>query len=532
MPAETDTSAHRTDTDVIIVGAGPVGLALALELGTRGIGCVVVERRDGMLRVPRMSGVSTRSMEYCRRWGVARDVKAAVWPDTHPLDFVYLTDLQGEEIARFKVPSYAERGELPHTPEGPVHCPQIYFDPILAARAQSLPSVEIRYETRLEAFEQDEDGVTADVVDTRTGARNALRAGYLVGCDGSSSIVREALGIELDGVGVLANSVNIFFRSPEFATVHDKGWAVFYRLIDDSGCWAELIAIDGVELWRLTVFHQNAVGLAPDDCLVKAVGASFAYEIIDVSPWERRDYVAKSYSRGRVFIAGDSAHQCSPTGGLGMHTGIIEAGNLGWKLAAVIEGWGGPSLLDSYGPECRPIAARNVELSTDSFERITAVPGAAGAREVLLDAASGVGRLTITEQARTQICYEGSPICVADGTPPPPARGHTFVPSARPGTRAPHAWIAPGKSTLDLFGEGFMLLCLSGDAADATGLRDAAAERGAPIAAIALDEPEILDLYERRLVLVRPDGHIAWRGDAPPADPVALIARVCGGAAA
>lgn len=529
MAAGNDPSTQRHDTDVIIVGAGPVGLALALELGTRGIGCIVVERRDGSLKVPRMSGVSTRSMEFCRRWGVADRVKNAVWALDHPMDFVYLTSLRGEELGRLRVPSYAERGELAHSPEGPAHCPQIYFDPILAERARSLPSVTIQYEARLDGFEQDDGGVTAEVADARTGQRRSLRGRYLVGCDGSNGVVRRALGIGLDGVGVLAHSVNIFFRSAEFASMHDKGWAVFYRLFDDTGCWAEMIAIDGAELWRLTVFHEAAVDLSADESLLKAVGASFAYEIIDVSPWERRDYVAQSYANGRVFIAGDSAHQCSPTGGLGMHTGIGEAGNLGWKLAAAIEGWAGPDLLDSYGPECRPVAARNVDMSTDSFERITALPGAAGAKDALQDDETGVGRLTIPEQARTQVCYEGSPICVADGTPPQPEVGRGFIPSARPGTRAPHAWIAPGRSTLDLFGDGFVLLSLAGDANEAGGLRAAAETRGVPLTCVVLDDPEILALYERRLVLVRPDGHVAWRDDAPPSDPDALMSHVCGG---
>ncbi len=523
----TETDRQDLDTDVVIVGAGPVGLALALELGTRGVACTVIERRDGSLTVPRMSQVSTRNMEYCRRWGIADEVKAAVWPSTHPMDFVYLTSLRGEEIARLEVSSYAKRGELDYSPEGPCHCPQIYFDPILARRAKTLASVTMRYDTQLEEFRQDDDGVTATITDLLSGRGEELRGAYMVACDGAGSRVRTALGIELDGLGIVAHSVNIFFRAPDLMSLHDKGWAKFYRMIDDTGCWAELIAIDGIELWRLTVFHELSADMDAEAYLKKAVGGDLECEVIDASPWERRDYVAREYVRGRVFIAGDAAHQNSPTGGLGMHTGIIEAGNLAWKLQAVLDGWGGPDLLASYPTECRPVATRNVKLSTGSFSQITSLPGAATAAARLVDGGRRLAGLIINEQTRTQYCYDDSPICVFDGTPPPPDTGR-FVPSARPGTRAPHAWIDGDTSTLDLFGAGFVLLRLGDAPPDATALARAAEAAGMPLEIVDIRDGEIASLYERKLVLVRPDGHVAWRDDAPPADAGALMARVCG----
>ena len=178
-----------------------------------------------------------------------------------------------------------------------------------------------------------------------TGTSRRLRAQFLVGCDGPSGAVRTALGIGIEGLGAIAHSVNLFFRSAELATIHDKGWARFYRVVDETGCWAELIPIDGKELWRLTVFDAPHSKADPAFLLDKLAGGPFAYEMLNVSHWERRDYVANSYGRGRIFIAGDAAHECSPTGGIGMHTGLEEAVNLGWKLAAMVEGWGGPALL-------------------------------------------------------------------------------------------------------------------------------------------------------------------------------------------
>ena len=279
----------------------------------------------------------------------------------------------------------------------------------------------------------------------------------------------------------------------------------------------------------ILVTHMNGLSADMDAeaYLKKAVGGDLECEVIDASPWERRDYVAREYVRGRVFIAGDAAHQNSPTGGLGMHTGIIEAGNLAWKLQAVLDGWGGPDLLASYPTECRPVATRNVKLSTGSFSQITSLPGAATAAARLVDGGRRLAGLIINEQTRTQYCYDDSPICVFDGTPPPPDTGR-FVPSARPGTRAPHAWIDGDTSTLDLFGAGFVLLRLGDAPPDATALARAAEAAGMPLEIVDIRDGEIASLYERKLVLVRPDGHVAWRDDAPPADAGALMARVCG----
>ncbi len=213
--------------------------------------------------------------------------------------------MRGQELLRIKVPSYVERDRRDFTPEAACPCPQIYFDPILGGRVRTLPSVTLAYNTRLDEFRQDADGVAAQVTDMTTGATRTLRAQYLVGCDGPSGLVRDALGIGTDGIGAIAHSVNLFFRSLELSQSHDKGWARFYRVIDETGCWAELIPIDGKELWRLTVFDEPLSKADPDFLLRKLAGGPFAYEMLSVSPWERRDYVANSYRQDRVFIAGD-----------------------------------------------------------------------------------------------------------------------------------------------------------------------------------------------------------------------------------
>jgi 2-polyprenyl-6-methoxyphenol hydroxylase-like FAD-dependent oxidoreductase len=526
-----------SETSVIIAGAGPVGLGLACELGLRGVDCMLIEKRDGAITVPKQSMVSSRNMEICRRWGVAKEVRSAVWPESHPRDFVYLESLRGRELLRVKQPAFSQRDlHDSYTPEQPCPCPQIYFDPILAARARSFSNVTFSYGTQVDSFEQDHDGVTAHLADMRTGVTRKIRARYLVGCDGPAGFIRQSLGIELDGVGVVAHSLNLFFRSAELAQSHDKGWARFYRVIDETGCWAELIPIDGKELWRLTVFDQPASLEDPDFLLRKMLGGPFAYEMLNISPWERRDFVAQHYGKGRVFIAGDAAHECSPTGGIGMHTGLEEAVNLGWKLSAMIAGWGGPQLLASYDAERRPIATRNVGFATRTFHAIGGIPGWACTEPGAQDTAGTLAPwqqnpprwLSIAEHLKLQYAYEDSPICVPDGSPEPEAEARHFVPSTRAGGRAPHGWLADGRSTLDLYGDGFVLMRFGREPTEVGALVEAARARSMPLRVETISDPAIAALYEQPLVLVRPDGHVAWRGNTIKEDVGAIVDRIRG----
>ena len=516
---------------VLIVGGGPVGLSLAIELGLRGIDCILIEQRGGHPQVPRMSQVSGRNMEFCRRWGIEKKVRGAVWSSTHPLDFVYATSLTGEELARVKIPSYQKRGKLDYSPEGTCACPQIFFDPILAEKANSLPKINIRYKNRLKSFEQDNRKISAHVVDLKSGKNLLIYAKYIVGCDGSGGTVREGLNILLDGLGTIATSVNVFFRSSELATLHDKGWARFYRLIDEQKCWAELIAIDGKELWRLTVFNDQMPDKTGRSYLQKMAGQDFSYEVIDVSPWERRDYLAQSFHSNRAFIAGDAAQQCSPTGGLGMHTGVCEAVNLAWKIEATLQGWGGTKLLDTYEEECQPMANKSVELSTDSFNAIAALPGDKDFRKAIKSGKDITRGLAVPDELRTQLCFDNSQICICDEDHTKlgdNALANTEIQLARPGARAPHVWINEGKSILDLFGTHFTLLCIGKPEKDGETMELAATRYGVPFKVLAINNPNITALYKKNFVLVRPDGHIAWQGNYPPQAPEKIIKQVVG----
>ena len=522
-----------------------MGLALAVELGVRGVECMLVECSDGTVTVPKATQLSTRTMEFCRRWGISEEVKRAGWPAEHPGDFVYLTSMVGYELYRQKFAPYARERELDFTPERPRQCPQIFFDPILRNRAASLPTVTLRHRTWLESFVEEPDGVFTELTDLESGQRRTVAAMYLVGCDGYDGTVRKALGTEYEGSGILSYSVSIYFRSRELASLHDKGWGRFYRPVDATGHWADLIAIDGRELWRLTLldldpdFDVEAFDVV--ESLARTAGTTFPHEVLSVLPWKRRELIAKSYGGGRVFLAGDAAHQCSPTGGLGMNTGIGDAVDLGWKLAAMIEGWGGSRLLDSYEVERRPVAVSTVTASSDVYRQTTALPGGESIAEDSPEGERTRRRFVeefpeslhafgghAVESVRLGAAYEGSPIIWPDRGDARRDEAAASATAACPGARAPHAWLTPGCSTLDLFGTGFGLLRLGFEPIPVIDLTRAAAARNVPRRVVDIDDPAIAALYGSRLVLVRPDGHVAWRDDMPPADAGSLLDRVRG----
>ena len=510
------------DFQVLIVGAGPVGLATAIELGLRGIRCLVIDRRDGSITVPKTSMVSTRNMEFCRRWSIAKDVRGAVWDEDRKLDFVYVESLLGQEIARLPAPSYREQRAGSQSPEVATHCPQLYFDPILKARAGQEASVVFRYLTSLIDFREDRNRVVATLaVENET---IDIRCDFLIGCDGATGFVRDSLGVKLEGRGDLAQSVNVFFEHPDLVGTHDKGWARIYRMVDKGGCWSELIPIDGDRLWRLTVFDEPATIRTADEYLRRAFGANLTCKLLDLSTWKRRDYVAGSYGSSRVLLAGDCAHQCSPTSGLGMATGLEDAMNLAWKVAAVLQGWGGPFLIQSYEHERRPLAVRNVALSTRAFEAIRAIPPQNNVASQRIDWRNNLASYSTPEFTKLHYAYEGSPICQSDET----VGAALQAPLASPGSRAPHAWITSDCSILDTFGPYFTILRFHAQAGGAD-LLEALHELGAPAWLQDVNSLEIERVYGCALALVRPDGHVAWRGAQVHGEHARRIARtVCG----
>jgi 2-polyprenyl-6-methoxyphenol hydroxylase-like FAD-dependent oxidoreductase len=531
---------------VLVIGGGPVGLALAGDLGWRGIACTLVEQSDGSIYQPRMDLVGVRTMEFCRRWGIVPAVEGSPYPRDYAQDNIYLTSLTGYELGRERFPGIGQAPPPKESPQRRERCPQNMFDPILRAFAASQKNVALRYRTRLVSFTQNADLVTAVVENADTGAREEILANYIVGCDGARSLVRETLGIAMQGNPVLTYTTNVIFRCPQLLSLHDKGKAYRHIFIGPEGTWATIVAINGRDEWRFSIIGgAEQRDYTTDDiktAIRRAVGRDFEFEILSVLPWVRRELVAERYRGGRGFIAGDAAHVMSPTGGFGMNTGIQDVIDLSWKLAALIEGWGDDRLLDSYSSERQPIGTRNVTEASGNLRRMLSVPphpnllddtpqGAATREKVGREFSETMRREWFTLGAHLGYRYENSPICWPDGTTAPPDDPRAYVPTARPGHRAPHAFLADGSSTLDLFGRGFTLIGFGADAAEAAPLLEAAKKRNLPLAFTAIAEPHVVAaLYERKFVLVRPDGHVAWRGDAMPEDALCVIDVVRGAA--
>ncbi len=533
------------DVPVLIVGGGPVGLALAGDLGWRGIACLLIEQSDGSIYQPRMDLVGVRTMEFCRRWGLVPAVEASPYPRDYAQDNVYLTSLVGHELGRERFPGIGQAPPPPQSPQRRERCPQNMFDPILRDFASSQQSVTLRYRTRLASFTQDADQVTGVVDNLESGTQETITARYLVGCDGARSLTRETLGIRMLGNPVLTYTTNVIFRCPHLLALHDKGKAYRHIFIGPEGTWSTIVAINGRDQWRFSLIggsEQREYSIPDIEAAIRrAVGRDFDFEILSVLPWVRRELVAETYRNGHGFIAGDAAHAMSPTGGFGMNTGIGDAVDLSWKLAATLEGWGGDALLDSYSVERQPVGARNVREASGNLRRMLDVPHHADLLDDTPQAAAKREKLgrEFTETMRREwhtlgihlgYRYEGSPICWPDGSAMPPDEPNSYVPTARPGHRAPHAWLPDGRSTLDLFGRGFTLLGFGADANEAAALLDAARQRKVPMSFAAIAEPQVAALYERKFVLVRPDGHVAWRGDRMPEDPLGLIEVVRGAA--
>jgi 2-polyprenyl-6-methoxyphenol hydroxylase-like FAD-dependent oxidoreductase len=456
---------------------------------------------------------------------------------------MYVTSLRGHLIARIDRPQHGGGRQIPFTPEPPQRCNQIWFDPVLRERAEGFSTVKLRYRWRFDSFAQDADGVTSGITDTTTGEAHTVRSAYLAACCGGRSHIRRILGIDQNEGEVLGAPLSIYFRAENLWDYHDKGKGVLHFIVGPTGVWATLNSLNGGDLWRVTLHGGAKQHAAPDsidhkEVLARIAGTRFPYELIAISPWVRRKLVTAACRHARVFLAGDCAHQNTPTGGYGMNTGMGDAVDLGWKLSAALSGWAGPKLLDSYDAERRPVALRNVEEATRNFQLrsfapvpdlVEATPAGEAARKRLGgEIVKNTSRELLSDGIAMGYRYDGSTIVCADDGTPPVLSVTEYVQSTFPGARAPHAWLRDGRSTLDLFGRAYLLLRLGREAPEVAGFADAAKRSGVPLEVKLLEEPALCMLYERKLVLVRPDGHVAWRGNTLPADSAAVIARATG----
>ncbi|MEI8266450.1 MAG: FAD-dependent oxidoreductase [Betaproteobacteria bacterium] len=536
------------DADVLVVGAGPVGLTLAMDLSARGVRVAIAEtRRYAEPPNVKCNHVSARSMERFRLLGVAHKLRDAGLPANYPNDVVFRTSVCGTELTRIPIPGRAERytsREGPDTwwptPEPPHRINQTYLEPILLEHTAALPGVTLLNRTLLVDFLQEAGAVQALATDLDSGQQRRIRARYLVGCDGGSSMVRKAMGARLEGTPVIQRVQSTCIRAPGLRERIPGKPAWSYYSVNPRRC-GTVFAIDGLETWLV---HNH---LNPDEPefdsidrdwsirQILGVGEDFHYDVVSKEDWVGRRLVADRFRDRNVFIAGDAAHLWVPYAGYGMNAGIADALNLSWLLAARLQGWADEAILDAYEAERQPIT---LQVSHFAMEHAAKMIRARRAVPPHIEAQDDAGRLARQEIGREaydlnvqQFCcaglnfgyyYEASPIIVADEEAPPAYTMGDFTPSTVPGCRAPHVWLADGRSLYDAFGPGYTLLRLDATA-EVAPLTQAAHLRGVPLTVVDLGGLPLPAAYRHKLVICRHDQHVAWRGDQLPNDPAALV---------
>lgn len=530
---------------VLIVGAGPAGLALAIELGHRGVPCLLIERNDRVGYAPRAKTTNVRTREHLRRWGIADKLRAAspLGLD-YPSNVTFITRLNGYGITRFENALYCAPGRNPLYSEHAQWIPQYELEEVLRAHAQSLPGVELRFNCELQSFEQDADGVRARVNNLAGSGEFEIRTDYLVGADGARSTVRKLIGAEMTGVHGLSRNYNIIFRAPGLAQAHQHGPAIMYWQINDE-VPSIIGPMDKDDIWFFMPMQlPEGIQITPEEApalIARATGIDLDYQVLSSDQWTASRLIADRYRDRRVFLAGDACHLHPPFGGFGMNMGVADGVDLGWKLAARLQGWGGAALLDSYELERRPVhnyvmdeavanhAQLGVELRRPGMEE-AGEEGERLRREIGTQIQAAKLREFYTLGVVLGYRYDDSPVIVDDGSRAPAHDFLNYLPSAHPGCLAPHAWLHDSSSLYDHFGSGFTLLALAGsDAAGISAMRAGAQAAGLPLTVVEPREAAVLaDLYQAPYALIRPDQHVAWRGTAIPRDAAALLTRVAG----
>jgi 2-polyprenyl-6-methoxyphenol hydroxylase-like FAD-dependent oxidoreductase len=562
---------NQLTTPVVIVGGGPVGLVLALLLDFHGVKSTIVNTEPTERWHPKGNGQNARTMEIYRQLGFSDQVRELGLPGDHPFDQGYFTRFSKHEIFRFPMPSGRERiamrRDMPVTdqlPEPMFHVNQMFVERFLLAKVRAAANIDVRFGWEAQWFTQDEAGVRVNARNAASGEETVWTADYAVGCDGARGFIRKTLGIAYEGdiqkKGAYWSGqfFSIHMRIPDLYRKfvgHRRAW-MYWAINPDPNTRGVVFALNGADEFMMLIKPKGGrTDVDRDEVAgwVKAsIGEDIPVEIIGHYPWSAgQALVAERYKAGRIMIAGDAAHLFTPTGGFGMNTGIDDSHNLAWKLAAMLQGWGGERLLDSYEAERKPIGRRNTGASRKyaSLMHDAEVPDDIEADGPAGDAAREKAS-HMTYIRKNHFCrpehvdatgvqlggrYDGSPIIVADGDPPEdifPATYDEYVPSGLPGGRAPHVWLdaqrTMGSSLYDRFSKGFTLLRLGGAASSTERFERAAAAAGIPLGVLDVAMPEALQLYGRDLVLVRPDRYIAWRGDAVPDNVDALLAIVTG----
>ena len=548
---------RKPQTDpIVIIGAGPVGLLLACELGTRSVPVIVVEARHEHLRHPKANTMSARSMEIYRRQGMSGTIRAqGGLPPERRTDVGYFTRLFGRELHRVPLPSSQEalataRAGDPRwpTPEPQFRTTQMTLEPVLLAKARSFPSVDIRFDTQAITLEQDEAGVTLGL-ETADGTKSELRASHVVGCDGGKSFVRKALDLRFEGEGGLSmdflggRMLATYFEAPDLLSRFPHADTWMHWVMQPSGR-SILLVINPARHEFLAHFQlgpdQQMADIDFRARLAEILGEDIPHRIISMAEWRAgMGLVSRLYGIGRCFLAGDAAHLFTPTGGFGLNTGIEDSFNLGWKLAAVHKGIADSRLLETYHQERHPIGVRNTSYALSLAQKNGACPtspaldedGAEGekARAATAEHLRNFARWEFdTPGVQLGARYDDSPLTIADGTTGPADSAVEYIPRPTPGGRLPHVWVEDGVSVFDRLGSEFTLLCL-GDDAEVQPWLDAARALGLDLhVTVAAADPVYVGDAGADALLVRPDQHVAWRGKRAGSDPRSVLEAAIG----
>lgn len=543
-------------TQVMIIGCGPVGMTLALDLAQRGISCIIAEQRTADAPPsPKCNHISARTMESFRRLGIVDLVRNAGLPADYPNDVAYRLSFTGQELSRIPIPARQERytaSEGPDTwwptPEPPHRINQIYLEPVLQSCVRDSKSIQLLNEVEAFSFEQDAQGVTVLCRALRDGHEFAVRAQYLVGADGGRSLVRKTIGASLHGTAVVSRVQSTFLRAPgllQRMQATKPAWATFSVNARRSG---NVYAIDGKELWIVHNYLRDAEpdfeSVDRDECLraILGVDEDFEYDILSKEDWFGRKLIADKFRDRRAFICGDAAHLWVPMAGYGMNAGIADAMNLSWQLAAHLNGWAPESILQAHERERKPITEQVGRFAMghaiELMRKAQAVPA-----NIEDDSPEGeasrqeFGKVLYELNVQQYCCaglnfgyyYDDSPIIAYDGTAQPAYAMGSFTASTVPGCRTPHIWLADGRSLYDAMGADFTLLCRD-PSLDTHAIEQAAQALQFPLTVLKLPELAQQPEYSHAFVLSRPDQHVAWRGQDLPQDCAGLLNHLRGGA--
>jgi 2-polyprenyl-6-methoxyphenol hydroxylase-like FAD-dependent oxidoreductase len=531
------------ETPVLIVGAGPVGLTLALDLGRRGVPCTLIERNTTSIQLPKMERCNARTMEIYRRLGISELVRDAGLPRNAPMDVFLALSMADAPLAHLSCPSVAEAAaEIAARNDGGLLEPyqlisQYTLEPLLRSIVEKIPNVTVRFGCELISFTQDANSVTA-VVQANDAAQETICASYLAACDGGSSTVRKQLGIPLQGEGNIRKLRQALFRCDDLYERIPMGKGRHYH-IAEGPLFPFLILQDSTRHWTLHAAASSDAEMA--EIFKKSLAMPIEFEMLSVNEWTQHLLCAARYGEGRVFIGGDAAHLVIPTGGLGMNTGVGDAIDLSWKLAATLAGWGGPQLLASYEAERRPIGLRNVKASRAAMTgrlgwraayqpniRANTPEGAATRAQIAALFDTEQRKVTEISGIEAGYRYVDSPIVWQEPGEGPDPDDPSYVPTTWPGARLPHVWLSDGVALHDLLGEGYTLLRLCGTHADISSLERSFHELRAPLEVLDVASERARDIYQFDLLLVRPDLHVAWRGNELPQDAAKLAMAATG----